>query len=172
MIPLLLGLATLGVMMGALGMFSRAQVATIKAFGVWVLAIGGLAMAGLLLLTGRAAVAVGLLAVLGPTVWAWMRPPHAGLGAGARRADPGTRGQPGDRAGGHTGRQTGGRAPGGATGGMSREEALQVLGLRPGVNQTEIQAAYVRLMRAAHPDGGGSDWLAARINQARDTLLG
>ena len=46
-----------------------------------------------------------------------------------------------------------------------------MLGLRPGAGEAEIRAAYTRLMRGAHPDSGGSDWLATRINQARDTLL-
>jgi len=36
----------------------------------------------------------------------------------------------------------------------------------------EIKAAHRRLMAAAHPDRGGSDWIAARLNQARDVLLG
>ena len=54
---------------------------------------------------------------------------------------------------------------------MTRAEAYQVLGLKPGATEEEIRAAYHRLMRAAHPDAGGSDWLAARINQARDVLL-
>ncbi|MBK1662341.1 J domain-containing protein [Paracraurococcus ruber] len=55
---------------------------------------------------------------------------------------------------------------------MTREEALQVLGLAEGATEEQIRAAHRRLMRAAHPDQGGSDWLAARINQARDLLLG
>ena len=55
---------------------------------------------------------------------------------------------------------------------MTRGEAYAVLGLKPGADEAEIRAAYHRLMRAAHPDAGGSDWLAARINQARDVLLG
>jgi curved DNA-binding protein CbpA len=46
------------------------------------------------------------------------------------------------------------------------------LGLRPGASPAEIKDAHHRLMRAAHPDAGGSDWLAARINQARDVLIG
>ncbi len=69
----------------------------------------------------------------------------------------------------------GGRAEGaraGSGGGrMSRQEAFAVLGLAEGATETEIRAAHRRLMRAAHPDGGGSDWLAARINEARDVLL-
>jgi DnaJ homolog subfamily C member 19 len=47
-----------------------------------------------------------------------------------------------------------------------------VLGLQPGASKTQIREAHRRLMRGAHPDTGGSDWLAARINQARDILLG
>jgi hypothetical protein len=61
------------------------------------------------------------------------------------------------------------RAPSG--GRMTREEALAVLGLAEGADAAAIRAAHRRLMRAAHPDQGGSDWLAARINQARDALL-
>jgi hypothetical protein len=70
------------------------------------------------------------------------------------------------------GRAEGGRHAGGAgSGRMSRGEALAVLGLAEGASADEIRAAHRRLMRAAHPDGGGSDWLAARINEARDVLL-
>jgi DnaJ-domain-containing protein 1 len=61
------------------------------------------------------------------------------------------------------------RASGGR---MTREEALQVLGLASGADEAAIRAAHRRLMRGAHPDQGGSDWLAARLNEARDTLLG
>ena len=55
---------------------------------------------------------------------------------------------------------------------MTREEAYEVLGLQPGASEAEIRAAHHRLMRSAHPDSGGSDWLATRVNQARDVLLG
>ncbi len=64
-------------------------------------------------------------------------------------------------------------APPPATSGpMSRAEALSVLGLGEDADAAAIRAAHRRLMQAAHPDRGGSDWLAARINQARDVLLG
>jgi len=53
---------------------------------------------------------------------------------------------------------------------MTRAEAFAVLGLADGATEDEIQAAYRRLMRAAHPDQGGSDWLASRLNAARDIL--
>jgi curved DNA-binding protein CbpA len=55
---------------------------------------------------------------------------------------------------------------------MTRKEAYEVLGLRPGASEAEIRDAHRRLMRGAHPDAGGSDWLASRVNQARDILLG
>jgi len=58
-----------------------------------------------------------------------------------------------------------------AGGPMTRAEALAVLGLAEGADAAAIRAAHRRLMRAAHPDQGGSDWLAARVNQARDLLL-
>ncbi len=62
-----------------------------------------------------------------------------------------------------------GAAP--SDGPMTRDEAWSVLGLRPGATPDEIQSAYKRLMMACHPDHGGSDWLASRLNQAKDMLL-
>jgi hypothetical protein len=64
---------------------------------------------------------------------------------------------------------TGGTAPGSAH--MTAEEALQVLNLQPGATAGEIRAAHRRLMLKLHPDQGGSTWLAARLNEARDILL-
>ncbi|WP_207538347.1 J domain-containing protein [Sabulicella rubraurantiaca] len=61
------------------------------------------------------------------------------------------------------------RSPGGR---MGREQALSVLGLSEGATEAEIRAAHRRLMQSAHPDRGGSDWLAAQVNEARDVLLG
>jgi len=55
---------------------------------------------------------------------------------------------------------------------MTREEALDILGLAEGADEDAIRAAHRRLMKTAHPDQGGSAWLAARINAARDLLLG
>jgi DnaJ-domain-containing protein 1 len=55
---------------------------------------------------------------------------------------------------------------------MTRAEALSVLGLQEGASEAAIRAAYVRLMQAAHPDRGGSAWLAARLNEAREVLVG
>ena len=55
---------------------------------------------------------------------------------------------------------------------MSRIEAFAVLGLEPGASDTEIRQAHHRLMKGMHPDKGGSTFLATKINQAKDLLLG
>jgi len=59
-----------------------------------------------------------------------------------------------------------------AASGLTREDALKILGLEPGATREQIKEAHRRLMRAYHPDMGGSDYLAARINEAKDLLLG
>ena len=55
---------------------------------------------------------------------------------------------------------------------MTRDEALAILGLAIGATEDEIRAAHRRLILRVHPDAGGSADLAARINRAKDVLLG
>lgn len=54
---------------------------------------------------------------------------------------------------------------------LSRQEALEILGLRADASTDEIREAHRRLMQTCHPDHGGSVYLAARINAAKDILL-
>lgn len=64
-----------------------------------------------------------------------------------------------------------GRAPATSTTKMTRAEALAILGLKEGASADDIRAAHRRLMKTAHPDLGGSDYLAAKINEAKEFLL-
>jgi hypothetical protein len=58
-----------------------------------------------------------------------------------------------------------------ASGDMTVEEAYAILGLEPGADAEAIKEAHRRLMVKLHPDHGGSDYLATKINRARDVLL-
>lgn len=55
---------------------------------------------------------------------------------------------------------------------MTRKEALEILGLDENASKDDINGAYKRLMAQCHPDKGGSDWMAAQLNEAKKTLLG
>lgn len=141
MIALLLGLGLVGLLLAAASAFSNASVAGVKALLAWVAALAGLSLAAMLVLTGRGAIALSGLVLLGPVAWStWQKSRSPNRPTQTRST-------------------------------MTRQDALEVLGLQEGASKAEIRAAWLRLMRAAHPDTGGSDWLAARINQAKDILL-
>ncbi len=152
MIGLLVGAIVLAVLVFGARAFEQASVTSIESLLAWVAALGGLTLALLLILSGRASIALGALALFGPVVYQrW----QAARGRTSNRPTDGA------------------DSPSGAKhGAMTRAEAFEVLGLRPGASEAQIRDAHHRLMRAAHPDAGGSDWLASRINQARDILLG
>jgi hypothetical protein len=139
----------------------------------WVIALA----LGVLVVTGRVH---WLLAVLAPLAvglrWlprlllSW--PLLARLFSTARGPDPGPQHA---GAGPHQGPEPGAGPrrppPGGRPGTMTREEALEILGLEPGASREQIAQAHRRLMQKMHPDAGGTDYLAAQINRARDVLL-
>jgi len=152
MLWLVLGAFTLFLFLGGLRAFERASVSTVKSLFAWIAALGGIALALLLILTGRGGFALTALVMFGPLIWRQWQAHRMGSAA---QPPPGGTAQPPPR------RQSG----------MTPDEAYQVLGLHPGATDEEIRAAHHRLMRTAHPDSGGSDWLATRINQARDVLL-
>ena len=125
-------------------------------------AMAGLGMAALvaagvwLVLTGKLAGLAAIAAGLGPwlsralKLHAFWQSVRGSLGAGTagRRPPPPSPGT-----------------------GMSVDEAREILGVGADADAAAIKAAHRRLMETNHPDRGGSNWIAARLNQARDRLL-
>jgi DnaJ family protein C protein 19 len=184
MLWLAVGALTLFLFLGGLRAFEQASVTTIKSMLWWIAVLGGLTLALLLVLTGREGLVLGAAVMFGPMLWRRWRAAHfPGVRPGGQRSESRQAGGGQQSEGRQSGEQRSGgqrwggawrndrAAPGARGTGMSRQEAYEVLGLRPGASEADIRAAYHRVIRTAHPDTGGSDWLAARVNMARDILL-
>jgi DnaJ-like protein len=79
--------------------------------------------------------------------------------------------EPGWRENSQSDSTTGSGRRGWSTGKMTEEEAYQILGVQPGASAKDIGLAHRSLMKKLHPDQGGSTYLAARVNEAKDVLL-
>lgn len=85
------------------------------------------------------------------------------------RREPDWRGERGGEEAAGDGGAWGGAAAGSTA--MDEATAWSILGLPAGASSDEIKAAHRRLMTKLHPDHGGSSYLAAQLNQAKDLLL-
>jgi DnaJ family protein C protein 19 len=122
----------------------------------WVLpmfVLAGVALRARMYWLAAALAGLGLARVLGVLSRSSTADPIGGSEQSAR--------QRGDDARSHHGHST-----------MTRAQAYALLGLAEGASREEIVAAHRRLVQRVHPDAGGTDLLAAQINQARDVLLG
>ena len=67
---------------------------------------------------------------------------------------------------------THGASPPESSASMKRKEAAQLLGVEENATEEEINRSYKALMRKLYPDAGGNSYLAGKLNEARDCLLG
>ena len=121
--------------------FINADVKQVKAFFLSVLAIAICVALIIMALTGRLVPALVIFITLLPFVAKYVH-----LRKQEQTASPGS-------------------------GVMTQKEALEVLNLKDGASPEDIQSAYKKLMMKVHPDTEGSEWMAAKLNQARDILL-
>jgi hypothetical protein len=141
---LLVGLILAGVLLWLLNWWANTDAKTARSALFWAIVGICAIFAVVLFASGK-----GVMAIVPAGFAAWRM-----ISTGARQTSAGSRGD----------------SPKRAT--MSEEEALDVLGLEKGADDAEVRAAYKKLMAQVHPDKGGSDWVASKLNEARQTLLG
>lgn len=135
---------------------------------IWKVAlVAGGAMLLFMVLTGRVHVLTAALAAVIPL----LRKLPALL-----RYAPMFRKVMGDASGPRPGGQSEQAGPAGnrtaTSGAMAQQEACDLLGVKPGCSRDEVITAHRKLMQKVHPDRGGNDYLAAKLNEARDVLIG
>jgi hypothetical protein len=141
---LLLGAVTLVVGLLLASLVTRLSVSTLRTTVVATIVIFGVLAMVILLMSGR----LGLAIAIGAYVFWLLRLARSGQGQPQEPATPPRQ-----------------------SGQMSRAQALDVLGLEVGAQPDDIEAAYKALIVKNHPDQGGTDWLAAQLNEARDVLM-
>ncbi|WP_420331872.1 DnaJ domain-containing protein [Oceanicaulis alexandrii] len=115
----------------------------------WVLGIGGVVLGALLTVRGLAVAGVPLIGAALGFLGVAMRGGKSDQGGDARNT---------------------GSAP--SRTGMSVEEARAILGVEADADEEAIRKAHRAMMKKVHPDQGGTDALAAKVQEARDVLLG
>lgn len=137
-----------GVLIGLYGLYRFFLTANVRQV-ISLFAVGGFLAVCIALfylaVTGRLPAALGLIAAIAPFVLAW-RQKHLKQRNKSEQTPSGNK-------------------P------MTREEAFEILGLKEGASNEEIKASYKKLMKKVHPDQEGSEWMAAKLNQAKDILL-
>ena len=142
-------LLVIGLILGIFAMyrfFLRAEVREIKALILAALIITICLALFVLAVTGRLPAAIAIVAALSPFVIGWFTNKR-------RRASAY------DRQVGDTGKA------------MDAKEARRVLGVDENASEIEIKEAYKKLMKKVHPDQEGSQWMAEKLNEAKDLLL-
>lgn len=147
---LALGIGIVIILHLSLSAFARADSVRLRRWGKWLIAAGVVALLLVLIRMGQGPIAslVGGIAVALPLITRLMqaymvwRSVRGSFQAARRSSDP-----------------------------MTRDEARRILGVEANATEEEIQSSYKRLMQRLHPDHGGSEYLASKINQARDMLL-
>ncbi|WP_262691240.1 J domain-containing protein [Kordiimonas aestuarii] len=141
---LIVGLALAFLLLMLLNWWAKAEVKTAKSSLFWAILAVCAILTFALMASGK-----GLAAILPIGFAAWRMFGAKSMPRG--RAGPGRRNDSGP---------------------MSPSEAREVLGVREGAGEQEINAAYRQLMAKYHPDKGGNDWMASKLNEARKALLG